>query len=230
MSNSTTWAERQLIGSSLIHLGYRDYIASRFLLNNELIIQGLTLASTSVEKYLKALIVFNSKEKEKINYHFDHLIKLQNLLEKNHYDVTKKFDPVFLNILQEAYKIRYYDNLKKPIKIGFFLNQFIGELDNTIHFLETSGANGLYYQQAIKNNDPMLYQNNYILGKENKKKFMERPDTAFAIHIQIGSSSHIEHNVVGKNIINKYEGRLAIFSDPSEPNWLVSTSNKNYKK
>src|SRR6188474_1578669 len=108
MDNSITWAKRQSIGSSLVDLGYRDYIAARFLLNNEFIIQGLTLASTAVEKYLKALIIFTSKKKEKYNYHLDNFSKLKTILDKNYHDVTKRFDPVFLSILEKAYKIRYY--------------------------------------------------------------------------------------------------------------------------
>lgn len=223
MANSITWAERQSIGSSLVDLGYRDYIAARFLLNNEFIVQGLTLASTAVEKYLKALIVFTSKGKERYNYHFDRLSKLKAILDKNYHDVTKKFDPVFVSILEKAYKIRYYDKLEGPIEIGFFLNQFIGELDYTIHFLETIDSPGLLYRQAIQNKDPNLYQNNFVLNKQDKKEFMERPDTAFAIHIQIDSISHRESKVVGRDIVNNYEGRLATFSNPFEPNLFVST-------
>lgn len=223
MGNSMTWAKKQSIVSSLVDLGYRDYIAARFLLNNEFIIQGLTLASTAVEKYLKAIIVFNLKEKERYDYHFDRLSKLKTILDKNYYDVTQKFDPVFINILEQAYKIRYYDKLEEPIKIGFFLNQFIGELDSTIHFLETIDSPGLLYTQAIQNKDPNLYQNNFILNKQDKKEFMERPDTAFAIHIEIGSSLQRENKIIGRDIVNKYEGRLAIFTDPFEPNWFVNT-------
>ena len=63
MDNSITWTEKLYKGHWLMDLGYRDYIAARLLLNNHMIIQGLTLASTSVEKYLKALIVFNLKER-----------------------------------------------------------------------------------------------------------------------------------------------------------------------
>lgn len=221
-----TWAKKQSIASSLVDLGYRDYIAARFLLNNEFIIQGLTLASTAVEKYLKALIVFTSKENEKYNYHLDNLSKLKNILDKNHHDVTKEFDPVFLSILEKAYKIRYYDKLKRPIKIGFFLNQFIGELDSTIHFLETYNTPGILYKQAIQNKDSKLYQNNFILNKQDKKEFMERPDTAFAFVVQIGSSLHRENKIVGRDVVNKYEGRLAIFTDPFEPNWFVGDSSQ----
>ena len=110
--------DRYFDGSALVSLGYRDYIAARVLLNNKLIIQGLTLASTAVEKYLKAIIVLTLKEKEWINYHFDRIEKLQDILNRNHHDVTKNLDPVFLSILEKAFKIRYYDNLKGPVTIG----------------------------------------------------------------------------------------------------------------
>lgn len=216
--------KNEFTGSALVDLGYRDYIASRFLLNNKFIIQGLTLASTAIEKYLKSLIAFTSKGDEKYYYHFDNLKKLKSLLEKNYQDVTKKFDPVFLDILEKAFKIRYYDRLKEPVRIGFFLNQFIGELDDVVHQLETSIALQTPYKRAIAANDPHLYENNFILNKLDKKEFMERPDTAFSVHIQIASSSHREDTVVGKDIINKYEGRLSIFKNPFEPNWFVNQS------
>jgi hypothetical protein len=221
MDNSLTWTQKQVIGSSLVDLGYRDYIAARFLLNNEFIIQGLTLSSTAVEKYLKALIVFTSTEKVRYNYHFDNLAKLKAILAKKGQDVTTKFDPVFLFILEKAYKIRYYDRLKEPIEIGFFLNQFIGELDSTVHFLETLDTPGLLYQRGIQKKDPHLYQNNFILNRQDKREFMEKPDTAVAINIQIGSSTTVEKHVVGRDVVNRYEGRLAIFTDPFEPSWVV---------
>ena len=69
MDKSITYMEKLFNGYALIDLGYRDYIAARFLLNNHFIVQGLTLASTAVEKYLKAVIVFNLEEKQRYNYH-----------------------------------------------------------------------------------------------------------------------------------------------------------------
>jgi HEPN domain-containing protein len=220
MSKSITWAEKQSLGCTLVDLGYRDYLAARFLLNNEFIIQGLTLASSAVEKYLKALIVLTSKDKEKYNYHLDKLNKLKALLEKNNQDVTKEFDPLFLNILENAYKIRYYDTLKKAIKIGFYLNQFIGELDSTINYLEKCTGPGLLYQTGVRNKEANLFQNNFILNKLDKKDFMEQPQTAFYILIQPNSMTQ-ETKVVGRDIVKEYEGKLSIFTNPFEHNWLM---------
>ncbi len=224
----TKSSDKFLTGQSLIDLGYRDYIAARFLLNNHFIVQGLTLASTAIEKYLKSLIVFTSQEKEKYNFHLDNLGKLKDILSKNNNDVTEKFDPVFLSILEKAYKIRYYDNIKEPIAISFFINQFIGELDDTIHLMENFvlkvHSMETIYRRAVENKDPHLYKNNFILNKQNKKKFMEKPDNGFSIYIQVGASVHSENIVKGKNIKNKYEGRLSLFKD-FRPNWFVSSQN-----
>lgn len=204
-------------------LGYRDYIAARFLLNNHLIIQGLTLASTSVEKYLKALIVFNLKKREKYCYHLDRFESLKKILSKVNNDVTVDFDPVFIEILQNAFKIRYYDRIKKPIFMGFYINQLIGELDYTIDFMEryiSNSQNGeesmSAYYKAIKNNDSHLYENNFILSNENKKDFMEKPDIGFSIHIRIGSVVQDEKIVKGGSTQNKYEGQISKFTEFSE--------------
>lgn len=227
MSKSLTFTEKQLKGSTLVDLGYRDYIAARFLLNNKFIIQGLTLASTAVEKYLKGLIVFTSKEKEKYNVHLDNIGKLKTILRKNDCDVIKNFDLIFIKILEDVYKIRYYDTLKKPVTMGFYLNQFIMELDHIIHLMETSinpeiSLNPITpYKRAVKNKDPHLWENNFILNKKDKKTFMEKPTTAFSVHIYVSSINHSESTVVGRDITPpKYEGQLSTFTD-FQPNWYI---------
>nr|WP_322624526.1 hypothetical protein [uncultured Flavobacterium sp.] len=220
MNNSLTFFERCSVSASLNDLAYRDYIAARFLLNNEFVLQGLTLASMAIEKYLKSMIVFHSTEKKKYHYHFDNIEKLKNVLS-NIYDISAKFDPLFLSILQKAYKIRYYDHLKEPIFIGIYLNQFIGELDASIYELETSimkkqnnNSRFTNYWRAIDNKDPNLFMNNYLLNQQDKKEFMEAPGFAFSIHIQSGTSARgFEKTVKSKEIATKYDGHLATFDE-----------------
>lgn len=220
MDKSITFMEKLSTGYSFTDLGYRDYIAARFLLNNHYILQGLTLASIAVEKYLKAIIVFNLQEREWYNYHFDRFEKLKNLLANVNSDVTKEFDPVFVAILEKAFKIRYYDKIEKPIFMGFYINQFIGELDYTIDYLEnfifntqSCGQPITVYNKAVINKDSDLYYNNYILNKENKKYFMEKPDIGFSIYISIGSVVHKEKIVKGGSTRNKYDGQIAEFTE-----------------
>lgn len=223
MTNLITWVEKLHKGHALVDLGYRDYIAARLLLNNHLIIQGLTLASTSVEKYLKAVIVFNLQKKEKYQFHLDRFESIKKLLVKVNNDVTEEFDPVFLDILQNAFRIRYYDSIKKPIFMGFYINQLIGELDYTIDFMEkfifNSPICGKFmskYFRAIKNNDPRLYENNFILKNENKKDYMEKPDIGFSIYVRISSAIQEEKIVKGGSTQNKYEGQISKFTEFNE--------------
>ncbi|MEE1962031.1 hypothetical protein V1387_04985 [Allomuricauda taeanensis] len=220
MDNSITWTEKLDKGYWLMNLGYRDYIAARFLLNNHLIVQGLTLASTSVEKYLKALIVFNLNVREYYHYHFDRFNKLKNLLDKVNKDITKELDPVFLEILENAFKIRYYDKIERPVFIGLYLNQFIGELDYTIDFIErfivnsqNGGESISAYSGAIKNNETHLYENNFILNKENKKDHMEKTDVGFSIYLHMGPVFQEEKIVKGGSTKNKYEGQISRFTE-----------------
>ena len=223
MDKSITYTEKLFNGHALIDLGYRDYSAARFLLNNHFIVQGLTLASTAVEKYLKAIIVFNLEEREWYNYHFDRFEQLKKLLAKVNSDVTQEFDPVFVSILEKAFKIRYYDKIEKPIFMGFYINQFIGELDFTIDFLEkfiantqSGGQSISAYNRAVKNNEPHLCENNFIIKNENKKDFMEKPDIGFSIYIRTGSAVYEEKVVKGGSTRNKYDGKISEFTEFTE--------------
>ncbi len=223
MKNSINWAEKLNTGYTLVDLGYLDYLAARLLLNNHLIIQGLTLASTALEKYLKAIIVFNLEQKEKYHFHLDRFESLKKLLVKVNNDITEEFDAVFLDILQNAFRIRYYDGIKEPIFMGFYINQLIGELDYTIDFLEkfitntqSGGKSISKYFSSIKNNDYKLYENNFILSNENKKDFMEKPDIGFSIYIRMSSIVQEEKIVKGGSTQNKYEGQISKFTEFSD--------------
>lgn len=214
MDKSISFTEKLLIGYSLIDVGYRDYIAARFLLNNGFTVQGLTLASTAIEKYLKAVLVIASNEKLWYNFHLDNVKKLKTLLSKNNCDVTERFDPIFLNILVNAFKIRYYDKLERPISIGFYVNQFIGELDDTIEMMETTVLKTVSetpFRRAIKSKDPHLYHNNFKLNNQDKKEFMEQPDDGFSIYVRSGTAVNEERIATTKNVVNEYKGQIAIY-------------------
>lgn len=43
---------------SFLKVGYDDYLSARILINHKLLLQGTILANTSIEKYLKAILIF----------------------------------------------------------------------------------------------------------------------------------------------------------------------------
>lgn len=201
---------------SMMVLAYRDYIAARFLLNSKFITQGLTLASSAVEKYMKVPLVAQGKNQKA---HLNNIDKLKKLLSENYYDITQKIDPTFLKILSDTYLIRYYDdyNIKSPITIGFFLNQFLGELDYVANLFETviikefKDAKGKLitpYHSAIEERNEDLFKNNYILNGVTKKEHMEKTDTGFLIYVHPKSLAHGEIRVIGSNIKNIYDGQI----------------------
>lgn len=175
---------------NLVMLGYDDYIAARFLINNNFLMQGVLMASSSVEKYLKALLLALKGKVPKI-----HLDKLDNLKiqfqDTEYFELFDHLDSSFLLVLGKAYKFRYYDNIKEADTVGFFVNQFLGELDYSVFaiellFNEFKDQNGTPWQsplrKAIKEKNENLFKDNYILNNIDKKEFMTRATLGFGLH------------------------------------------------
>jgi HEPN domain-containing protein len=58
-----------------LRTAYRDYIAARVLLNKNYTLQGVTLASTAIEKYFKAAIyMFTGR---KLHVHMDKFERIE---------------------------------------------------------------------------------------------------------------------------------------------------------
>jgi hypothetical protein len=203
----------------LLSLGCRDYLASRFLLNNNYILQGTVLASSAVEKYLKAGLALNGKRLNK--HHLDSLGQFKSLYSQTPYHMMfDVLDPVFLAILGKAYKYRYYDEktVTKPDTIGFLVNQFLGTLDFTILkldslFVITSEKDGVTISQdtqlkrAAKSGLPDLWLNNYVLNKIDKVEFMNRKSKAFGLHITpLNFGEELE--ITGHDVVGPYEGKM----------------------
>ncbi len=208
---------------SLIALGFNDYIASRHLIHSGFILQGVTLSSSAIEKYLKFILAYYGMGKKEIGVHLNRIDKLKKLLSECYYDITEIIDSRFLKILGDAYSIRYYDELTQPVTIGFFINQFIGELDFTINLLETkvithiNDENGnpilTQYKKNIEERNEVLFLNNYILNNISKKEHMEKEDSGFCIYINPQNIVHGNILVQGHKIKNKYnDGRMTLIN------------------
>lgn len=203
--------------ATLKHLAYRDYIAARCLLNNGYIIQGLTLTSTAIEKYLKMPLAKND------NWPFIHLSdlsKLRRAYEKAGYNLTEWVpDSKFLELICKVYEIRYYTKTTSPVSVGCFPGQVLGELDYMVAAMEISitvidNDTGLErispYKRAVAKKDEGLYLNNYFLNNLDKTTYMEQEFEAYALHVDI-SRYGSEFEVVGR-AKNKYEGEITLIT------------------
>jgi HEPN domain-containing protein len=182
--------ERVNIALGMIQAAYSDYIAARVLLNKNHTLQGVILASTAIEKYFKALIIAHSGKI--IPVHFDKFDRIKQAVEEMGYSVLiEKMDPRFIDILTKAYPLRYYDNIKSPTSIGFFRNQFLGELDQAIYWFDQAlilsndkGAIISPLKLDFQENNPDLLENNWVTQNPiDKKRFMETDCEGFAIYI-----------------------------------------------
>lgn len=174
-----------------LRTAYKDYIAARVLLNRGYTLQGVALASTAIEKYFKAAICIMTGRL--LHIHLDKFDRIKKVVEDLGYGVLiEKMDPLFLQILCKAYALRYYDDITAPVTIGFFKNQFIGELDGAVALfeklliLEKKDGGGVVLsplQMDLKAGNPDLLENNWVAQKIRKEEFMSTNCEGFAIHI-----------------------------------------------
>lgn len=207
--------DNNLLAYKLLSSAYDDYITARYLLNQEkYLLQAVTLASTGVEKYIKSVLAVIGQG-SCMRFHLHQIDKLKKLLSDHYTDFTRFFDAYFLEILGLAYQYRYYD-VEQKASIGFFINQFIGELDFVVYYVEykifPDGKDGngqplrTAYKTQVEQRSEDLYLNNYILNQISKKEHMEKPGNAYALHLD----HRLLHAIIisGKNIAVPYEGQM----------------------
>lgn len=207
----------------LLRTAYNDYIAARVLLNRDYTLQGVILASTAIEKYLKTVIAMQTG---KVSYvHMDRFDVLKAEFMRTEYGILFDLvDKQFLNILTKGYRYRYYNNIKEPTTLGFFKNQFLGELDGMIELLER-----LFILKKVKegkevpilsplkmdyqvNKNPDLSENNWVTTKEkNKKSFMENNCIGFAVYLRPDNIFE-EIQVSSKPMKIPYDGAMTLIT------------------
>lgn len=208
----------------LIRTAYNDYIAARVLLNKNHTLQGIILASTALEKYFKALIMSHSGKI--IPVHFDRFDQIKKTVEEIGYAVIiNKIDPVFIELLSKTYPLRYYDNIKSQISVGFFKNQFLGELDQAVYWFDQAlilsddkGTVLSPVKRAVQGKNPDFLENNWLMQKPiDKIKFMETDCEGFAIYIDPRYLFE-EVNVSSAKLTVPYEGSMTLIRvKPDEP-------------
>jgi HEPN domain-containing protein len=210
--------DRVNLALGLIRTAYNDYIASRVLLNKNYTLQGVILASTAVEKYFKALILTHSGKIKPV--HFDKFDEIKKAVEEIGYEVIiNKMDSHFIEILTKVYPLRYYDNITSPTSVGFFKNQFLGELDQAIYWFDQAlilsdnkGTILSPIKRDFQNKNPDLLENNWITQQPiNKKKFMETNCEGFAIYIH-PKNLFAEVNVSSLKMMVPYDGSMYLIN------------------
>lgn len=192
-------------------LGLRDYLGARCLLLNGLHIQGATLASTALEKYLKCILATTHV---KANVHLDQLQQFKNLAVRQGITLFDELDPVFVETLSKAYRLRYYDTIEVQV-FGFLMWQLLGELDATVALIESrltiGTANGNPalnpYHSAIDERDPSICAENHVVLSLSKKEFMEWSGPAVMLTVGGNNDELLITASEGMAVAN-YDGRI----------------------
>jgi hypothetical protein len=165
-----------LVGGNFRLLGYLDYVAARLLLRNGLEIQGLILASTSIEKYLKAVLATAGKATAT---HLDS-VGFVEIVQQSGRDVLAYISPSFLDYLGRAYGFRYLETNSGPASIAVEQRKLLAELDYSVSQLEsaiTMEVNGVIlkssYAFAVEARDSRVLDDNHILAGTLKSDFVE---------------------------------------------------------
>lgn len=158
------------------------------LLNNGLVLQGAILASSSVEKYFKAIVALRG------NVAPGHLKKAHLASVKN-YDPKffARIDQSFLKMLQVVYDLRYLDNPQRPkpnFTITLERRPILAELDAIVIDLQGRFKFGLgdqivrgLYEHMVDSKDFRLWENNHVLNKVDKDEFLTGRDVIYAVRI-----------------------------------------------
>ena len=172
-----------------LSLGFKDYIGARILLLNHLPLQGATLGSSAVEKYIKAILSIRGERSE------DHLNSAQLKSLKNYVpDLANKLNFDFLVFLRNCYKLRYTDTLPPDFNVTIYARETLAELDHTIFSMEfqvnvrksDSTEITTRYRGVLKSKDPRLLNENHVLNQQDKTDFLKKPDTGYEIRNRPG--------------------------------------------
>jgi HEPN domain-containing protein len=167
---------------------FKDYLASRVLFNEELLMQACFFACTSLEKEIKAYMEVMGK---KISIKHD-LKKLFSLLKIEKPDVGSRLNGEFFEVLNKIYKARYTESLPANYNFTIVRNKFLSELDYSYSVLNPLFKFRLSsikeygktkYENASEKKDPRLLNNNYLLSGISKEDFFKNPDIVLEYRI-----------------------------------------------
>lgn len=177
-------------GLGYTKLAYLDYAAARSLLLADHYLVGLSVASTAIEKYFKAILLTQGLHGK------GHLGGgLVQMLTRTGLDIVNAMNADFIAYLGDAYAFRYADNIQSPTSLVIEPFKVLAELDQTIHELDSrltltlpdGSIQRTEYRDAVKRFDPTVWNQNCVLLKQPKKDFVERIANTMGVYVEPGT-------------------------------------------
>lgn len=184
--------QNALVLLSFLMNAYDDYLAARTLLNHNLILQGTILATTSIEKYFKAILTFKGDTLK----HTHSLKKLLPSIKSFDRTLYDKLDIAFLELIDKSYNLRYIESAPAGFKIDLSKRNILANLDYTISLLydkmkvqnENGEHNKSKYQIDLESKREELITDNYLYNNLTKEEYLKGFDLGYQINITADKS------------------------------------------
>lgn len=177
--------EPEIIG--WLDLADNDYLASRLLLLNGLLVQGAILANTAIEKYLKmvhTIKCFDFPYKRGNEAHNTKYLN-SNLIKKG---VTLNLNEDFLSILIKAYQMRY-PQLHDNFNLALNQAKLLSCLDETVQkirsglLLSRTDNKPVEFDVWLREKNPFLVNGNSAFTSYNKATLFSTPSKWYEMRI-----------------------------------------------
>lgn len=192
---------------NFLELALDDYLAARLLLRTGLLAQGVTVASTAIEKYLKAALALRNFFTKK---HME-----SGLLQaiKQHYpELFAALDEDFLKFLQRAFKLRYASTEAEGFSIVINQHRTLIALDQTVlgidsgfKFHTDNGPTITSLQYEIEKKNTLLLEDNVALGAITLDDLASRPNSIHEICVEKNLRTlQVQYQTDGLNVVGSF--------------------------
>lgn len=193
--------------TDFLDLAQDDYVAARLLLRSGFLPQGVVVAATAVEKYLKAALAVKKYYSKK---HLDS--GLIQIVEKLFPDLSSALNTDFLKYLKRGFMLRYA--IVDSDGFSIIINQYrtLIALDETVAnidkgFLVKHGVNEIDtpLRRAMKAKEPTVFIDNVPLGGIGFSELAQRPNMMYELKVDHKLASiKVTYQTEALNIIGDF--------------------------
>lgn len=168
-----------------LSLALDDYRAARFLLREGLLSQGLSLASTAIEKQFKAILALKDIYSKK------HLSgSLAAIVTRQYPFLKEHLEKDFIRYLEKGFDLRYASVDGRGYSIVINQNRTLIALDQLMLTIDSGlslKANGLPHktplEKAIAERDPLVCDDNVAIHRSCLSDLSSRPNKMFELRV-----------------------------------------------
>lgn len=195
-----------------LNLANEDYLAARLLLIQGMLPQGAMFASTSVEKYIKAVLATKGV---KVNSHLE--TKLLNTLRREFHEIyiNLDIDTDFVKFLSKCYHLRYalVDSPSFSIVINQYrtliaLDTLIKNVDSCFYSQRNDQLATQYktpYSYLLAERDSRLMELNVALGGISLQSILNMNNKVYELKIGKQCSGFMAtYETIGVNITDSF--------------------------